>query len=384
MSLKTGLEKATKAILRIAYTPLRSRRLRRKVTIISRQSNEPTLDIRLLGSYLEENHGDLELQVLCRNLEKSNKILDAFHLLRQLWHISNSAAVVLDGYCIPVSVLDHRRSTKVVQMWHALAAVKKFGYQSLDRPGGRSSETARIMHMHRNYDVVLCPGERTGYYFCQAFDADETKLEFLGLPRIDRILHPEAESEKAIRAEYDLPEDKEILLYVPTFRKGEPIPLHYLAENVPADRFVLVVRLHPLYGEYEIEEEGSGPGNGSGEKISMIIDRKFSSYEWLDVCDRVITDYSALGVEAALTGKPVYFYVYDIDRYMEDVGLNLDPRQELPGASAETAEELAELLLKPYDGDALERFRRRYITVDTENCTEKLGEYIYGIAEKIH
>ena len=392
MSLKTGMAKATTVILRIVYAPMKLRPLRKKVTIISRQSNKPSLDVAGLAGYLSSSHEDVQVTVLCRNLERSNKLIYALHLLRQMWHISNSAAVVLDGYCIPASVLDHRRATKFIQMWHALAAVKKFGYQTLDRPGGRSSEIARIMRMHKNYDVVVCPGERTGHFFCQAFNTDESKLAYYGLPRIDHILRGDAKAEE-IRRTYSLPEVKEILLYVPTFRKGEPVPLEELARAIPGDRFCLVVRLHPLYGEYtgggsagDGAPEGDGPDGAREDEtpLRIIVDREYTSYDWLHVADRVITDYSALGVEASLLDKPLYFYVYDIDAYENNVGLNLDPRKELPGASAETAEKLAGLLTEDYDLDALRQFRQRYITVDTDNCTEKLGEYIYGIAEKIH
>ena len=49
-----------------------------------------------------------------------------------------------------------KRDQTIVQIWHALGAVKQFSYQCLDRPGGQTSALARAMDMHRNYDYVLC------------------------------------------------------------------------------------------------------------------------------------------------------------------------------------------------------------------------------------
>ena len=118
--------------------------------------------------------------------------------------------------------------------------------------------------------------------------------------------------------------------------------------------------------------------------LRIIVEEKYTSYDWLHACDRIVTDYSALGLEAALTGKPVYWYLYDLEEYKRAVGLNIDPMEEIPEASAADGAALGELLARPYDYGALNRFRDTYIDIETEGCTEKLGEHIYGIAEKIY
>lgn len=367
------------AALRVIYAPMKLQPLQKKVTIISRQSDEPSDDIRLLQNYLQAAHPDLRLQVLCRSMERTGPLKYAFHMLRQMGSIASSAVVLLDGYCIAASVLDHRKQTVIIQMWHALAAVKQFGYQAVGRPSGRSEEIARLMKMHRNYDQVLAAGRRTGEFFCRAFNAGPEKIRLLGLPRIDLILQEDDSGEK-LRQEFAIPDDREIILYVPTFRKDQAIPAEDLIRGIDPDRFVLVVKLHPLWREL-----GGGfasPGENGGLRI--IVDEKYTSYDWLHACDRIVTDYSALGLEAALTGKPVYWYLYDLEEYKRAVGLNIDPMEEIPEASAADGAALGELLARPYDYGALNRFRDTYIDIETEGCTEKLGEHIYGIAEKIY
>ena len=73
-------------------------------------------------------------------------------MLTQMYHIATSKVVVLDGYCIAASVLNHKPDTKIVQMWHALGTIKKFGYQVLGTEEGSDPDVARIMRMHKNYD----------------------------------------------------------------------------------------------------------------------------------------------------------------------------------------------------------------------------------------
>lgn len=371
MSLKYGILKFGVACLRCVYAPIRAKKTRDKITFISRQSEEPSADIALLSDYIRENHRDVECSVMVKMIGPglAGKLGYLFHMISQMKAIATSKVVVLDGYCIAASVLDHKPDLQILQMWHALAAIKKFGYQSLDKGSGHSSQIADIMCMHRNYDQIISASPATGQHFCEGFGYDRDRIRLYGLPRIDVIRRAvtgdRAEDFRAqVRAEYGVPEGQEIVLYVPTFRKGKQVDVDGVRKALDPKRFRLIVKLHPLHDD---------------ENIS---DTRYSTYEWLGACDRIITDYSALGVEAALAEKPLYFYVYDIEDYKEQVGLNVDPLTELPKASARTSEELAQAVNNDYDFDGLNRFREKYVSVDIEHCTEKLGEYIYGLTRK--
>ena len=90
-----------------------------------------------------------------------------------------------------------------------------------------------------------------------------------------------------------------------------------------------------------------------------------------------LADYSSLGIEASLINKPIYFYMYDIEEYEKDPGLNIDFRKEEIGKyTVETPDKLLNLMEKEYDYSVLERFRNKYITVDTKDCTNKLSKFI--------
>ena len=376
MRLLYMIVKAGLVGLRSIYGCMKLRPCKPRVTIISRQSNTPSVDIALLADYLTQHHPDLQVKVMCRAMEKTNKIIYCGHMLRQMWNLSVSPVVIADGYCIAVSVLNHRRETKVIQMWHALAAVKQFGYQTVGKPGGRSRQIARLLCMHRNYDYILCPGKEVSRQFQAAFGAEEEQMLYMGLPRIDKLTYQVENG--PLRAHFGIRREKEILLYIPTFRRGEEVPLDDLVKAVDLSRFTLVIRLHPL------EEISQRQREALAGKEGVILDTAHSSYEWLQECDRIITDYSALGIEATLTGKPLYFYLYDLDKYQRSVGLNIDLLSEMPTATAVTSEELGEALSRSYDYEMLRRFRDRYISVDTDHCTQRLGEFVYGIVKKVH
>ena len=369
MSLKHSVLKLGISCLRGIYGPMKLQKKQNRIAIISRQSETASLDIEMLRDELRKQQPDAGCDVLVKFIKPGlgSKVAYAFHMLSQMSAIARSRVVVLDGYCIAASVLNHSRDTKIIQMWHSMAAIKKFGRQTIDREAGHSRELSEIMCMHRNYDYVVCPSEKTGEFFCEGFGCSPDKLVELCLPRIDYIRQQCESADKE-------PGDKEIVLYAPTFRKNDGLDIRQLFESVNYERFTLVVKPHPLY-----EESFGEMVREMGLQGKVIVDSEKSTFQWLGICDRVITDYSAVAVESLVTEKPLYFYVYDIDQYSEKVGLNVNPLEQVPTISARTAEQLGALLEGEYDREALNDFRKTYLTADTENCTEKLAEFIIGV-----
>ncbi|MDO4517716.1 MAG: CDP-glycerol glycerophosphotransferase family protein [Bacillota bacterium] len=379
MGIKKLILKFGVISLKGIYAPMKLRRTRNRITIISRQSDEPTVDIALLSDYIRKKYPHIECCIMCRKLEKKGALGYGLHMMAQMASIAVSKVVVLDGYCIAASVLDHKKELSIIQMWHSMAAIKAFGYQAVGKEEGRSPEIVEIFHMHRNYDYIIAPSETTGRFFAEAFNADEKKLRYFCLPRTDIIqqdmitgVQTRSAGEELgitsansfrnkVRCEYGIRDDQEIILYAPTFRKSEEVDVKPLQEAIDESKYKLIIKLHPLYDR------------------TGYSDKNYSTYDWFRVCDRIITDYSAIGLEAALIGKPVYYYVYDIERYKERVGLNVDLREEIPQATAENPQDLKRLIEEDYDYKALEVFRDKYISADRTRCTEKLGDFICSL-----
>ena len=161
---------------------------KKRVTIISRESNEKTLDIAMLEAELKRRGADVTVLSKLLTKERSLKALGYLgHMIRQEAEILRSDVVVLDTYCIPASMLPHRKGTKVIQMWHALSAMKRFGWQTVGLEGGSSPKVARLMRMHHGYDYVISPSDITAEHFAEAFRVGRDRIAKQGLPRIDYI-----------------------------------------------------------------------------------------------------------------------------------------------------------------------------------------------------
>lgn len=349
----------------------------KKVSIISRESDNKTLDVAMLESELLKR--DIKVKVLSKLLtkDKSLKALGyAGHVLKQEAAILASDVVVLDTYIIPASMLPHRKRTKVVQMWHALGAIKKFGWQTVGKEGGSSEKTARLMKMHNGYDYVVCSSDVTAEHFREAFKTDRSKIVKYGLPRIDYIKsvisgdrHDET-LERILKVYSQLKNDRKTILYAPTFRRGKTVDVQKLIDSLGPDKYNIVVKLHPLYrGE---------AAKTTREFDTVIIDEAFSSNDWLAKADIIISDYSSFVVESSLADKPLYIYAYDLEDYEVNTGLNIKFESEpISPYVFREADALAEAIGKnDYNIDALHAFRDRYIDIDTDNCTAALADFI--------
>jgi len=115
---------------------------KKKVVLISRQQNTPSLDFNLLYEEIKKIDKSYKVVFLCKKMSMDVKSLSkySFHILRQMYHLATSKTCVVDSYSIPVSILKHKKSLTVIQIWHAIATVKKFGYQTLDKKYGRSKK----------------------------------------------------------------------------------------------------------------------------------------------------------------------------------------------------------------------------------------------------
>lgn len=69
------------------------------------------------------------------------KISYCFSVIGDMYYLATSKVAILDTYSITVSCLKHKKSLKVIQMWHALGALKNSGFKvsALKRAGTRKS-----------------------------------------------------------------------------------------------------------------------------------------------------------------------------------------------------------------------------------------------------
>lgn len=366
------------AVLNVLYTVMKLLPTKNRVVMISRQSNVPSMEFCMIKNRIIEKDSSMEVKLLCRTLDGGvessikNKILYCFHMLVQMYYIATSKVVILDSYCIVASILKHKESLKIIQMWHSMGTMKKFGYSILDKEEGSKKELALAMKMHQNYDYIFASADAYKDHLAEGFHCKKEKILTMPLPRLDLLQDKNYKKEKqeSIYAKYPTLKEKPVILYCPTFRKDETgfiEAFNQLQTAIDFEKYNFVVKLHPL-SKVKLQE-------------SVIEAKEFSSFDMLFVADYVISDYSCIVYEAAVLEIPLYFYNFDMELYRNNRGLAIDYEKELPGVISPCAEELIHAMEhKAYNMEELKQFSKKYIQ-PTENATQDIVEFIYSLIE---
>ncbi|WP_262927845.1 CDP-glycerol glycerophosphotransferase family protein [Microbacterium sp. NIBRBAC000506063] len=285
--------------------------------------------------------------------------------MRSLYHLATAKVCVLDSYWPAVSMLRHRDSLVVYQIWHSLGKIKQTGMQSLGREQGRAAELAHGMRMHEGYDYVVAGAEVWNPQYCASFGVEPAQLLNFGLPRADYLFHNRGKIAERVLARYPELAEKPVVLYVPTFRRGFSADgARKLAAALDLDRFTLVVKKHP------------------SDTLAMpeqphLVCPEFSGTELLTVAEYVITDYSSIALEAALIDAKTYYFLYDYERYMSGNGINIDLETEMPHCVFRDADDLQAALTKEYPMAELRRYRDTFVLPDPGHSTADLVDHIF-------
>lgn len=287
--------------------------------------------------------------------------------------VYSSKLVVTDDYFYLLRKFGKRPGQKVIQLWHACGAFKKFGQQG-------TVLFPAVDHLyHKDYDMVSVSSEGVREIYADAFGINSDCVKAYGVPRTDDLLSNTYREDvrRKILERYPELGGKEILLYAPTFRDGNGMDKHEfhpetdfnaLSEALGKNK-MLIICPHPVM-QNEI----------CGSSFDNILEmREFSTNEMMCVADLLITDYSSVIFEYSLLGKPMVFYCYDYEEYNRDFYLDYD--KELPG---ELIRDFGSLLRYIRTGNykADERssvFRDKYMSACDGKSSERIAAEIQTI-----
>lgn len=163
---------------------------------------------------------------------------------------------------------------------------------------GTSTKIAKAMRMHEQYSYVFASSPAYQADLAKGFHCPEDIVRIYPLPRVDILTDASYKQEmrKKLYQKYPILKEKQVILYVPTFRKKETMMQTYVDKLCDAlyDDQILVVKRHPL-SKLTIHNP------------HVLVDTSFTSFDMLFVADAVISDYSCIIYEAALLNIPLYF-----------------------------------------------------------------------------
>jgi CDP-ribitol ribitolphosphotransferase len=289
-------------------------------------------------------------------------------VVRGMYVVRTAGLVVVDNAYLPVHVGPHRPATTVVQVWHAVGALKRFGAD-----GVRPLEEPERRFLHRHYDWVVTAGEASRGPWAAALRTPIEHVLPLGTPRTDFFFDPAALAAARARvvAAHPALAGRRVVVYAPTFR-GRGRAKHAapgfdavrLRAALPADH-VLVLKGHP----------NLDPAHTPLAGYDVVVDPAAEMNDVLAAADVLVTDYSSSIFEYALLRRPLVLLVGDLAAYEQDPGLYLDYRSEMIGTQVTDVDgAVAAILEGRVDPAAYDAFIERHLSACDGGASRRFVE----------
>ena len=193
------------------------------------------------------------------------------------------------------------------------------------------------------WDAMISPSPFCSEVFRSAFRFDGRFLE-VGYPRNDLLVGDRATQVRdEVRARLGLAPEDTAVLYAPTWREYVGVrdakPLYLDAEALVAavPEAVVLVR-----GHYNSTHQADV---FAGERRIRDVTRYPDIADLFVAADVLVTDYSSVMFDFALTDKPQVLLVPDLDQYRDvERGFYLDFEEMAPGPLVSTTDEVAAAL----------------------------------------
>ena len=285
--------------------------------------------------------------------------------------LATAKAVFLSTANDLLSQFDVRPETKVIQLWHGVGMFKKVGFSTVDNKNfGKGAKERAEYDQYRNYTYVTVAGEEQIWTFEDAFRIPrETGIyKPIGIARTDVFFSEDYYNEQMelLYEAYPQIKGKKLILYAPTFRGAvakakapDALDIRAMAEAL-SDEYVLLIKHHGLCKERPpIPEDLQNVFAFDMNTVKVLTIEGL-----LAVADILITDYSSVGFEFAIREKPMVFFAYDIDDYIDKRGMYYDYEDITPGPVCKTTEEINDFILnidERFDIEEVKAFRRKYV-----------------------
>ncbi len=281
--------------------------------------------------------------------------------------------------------LDIRKETQIIQLWHGCGVFKKIGLSTAGKKGFKTMETQIEYPEYNKYSLVTIASPELSWVFEEFMGIPKESgiIQPLGVSRTDEFFDP-VYRENCFKELYHVipsAKNKKVILYAPTYRgvgskrfSPDALDIPFLADQLGED-YILIVKHHQTAKEVpEIPEPYRNSfaydlTKGSGMDINML----------MTIADICITDYSSVAFEFSLFCRPLLFFVFDLDKYIDNRGLYYNFEEITPGPLCRTNEELVQNIRELADGfddTEITEFRDRFMSSCDGHSTERLIRYL--------
>lgn len=321
-----------------------------------------------------------------KNIEIEGAEIKEYFSLSYFFYLSKAKYWIIN--CKMPTYIIKKPEQIYLQTWHG-TPLKRLGHDinvGQDATFYRSQVSFEAMCSSYDIDVarynyMIAPNSFCTNVFQTAFGIDKGRLIETGYPRNDILSNYTEEQTNEIRKRLGIPDDKKVLLYAPTWRDNQYVAKGYTFRleadfnkwrEILGEEYVLVFKPH-----YLIVNEQKDDPRLKGFLYSIDADEDISSLYL--IADVLVTDYSSVFFDYAILNRPVYFYMYDLESYKDELrGFYIDIYHDLPGDIYETEDQmLKDIKDDVYDYDKLKKFNDHFNEHEDGQTSKRVIDIVF-------
>lgn len=296
-------------------------------------------NVKALQIYMQREHKEIKTilishhhRVLQEAREKFNLKASYFFSLRGLWYILRAEYIIIDS---SFSGSFQQGKFNLIQLWHGS------GYKDVGLSYKVNESNPALKSIYSKYKLVAATSDSDAKKQNLAFQTNTTLVT--GYPRNDIFFESNTTLIQQIKERYNLLKYSEIILYTPThrdevFEKIEAFSEDFwekLQSYLEENNSLFIVKRHPADQSLKVPIKY--------KNIHDWTDIVSDIQEFLLITDLLITDYSSIATDFAITGRPILIYAYDLKKYIKQVrSMFYDLEDTLPQPILKTEQELLE------------------------------------------
>ncbi|WP_294255052.1 CDP-glycerol glycerophosphotransferase family protein [uncultured Comamonas sp.] len=301
--------------------------------------------------------------------------------LLRYYHYATAGVIFLEDYHKPIYGLKFKKSAKIVQLWHACGAFKKFAHAALDGEDSNPIELER--RAHSSYTNVITSSKHLNEIYAESFGVSLNSVQDIGVPRTDIFFNKKYIERISTEYEKIFDRNKVNVLYAPTFRGHSSVRGSFFL-NIDWSAFDkdffekhrLIIKLHPI-----VKNVYPKIPESLKDKVH-VLDSTHNANDLMIFSDILITDYSSLIFEYSLLNKPILYYPYDLDSYYNERGFYFEYNDYVFGEVVFDTKSLKNAILN-YEksmesySPKREEFIRRFMSSCDGNATRRLISNVF-------
>lgn len=236
------------------------------------------------------------------------------------------------------------------------------------------------------YNYMIAPNEFSYEVFQSAFQINKERLIKTGYPRNDFLTNCTEQKINEVKERLKIPKDKKVLLYAPTWRdnsfntRGYTFELkanfHRWKEVLGQDYIVLFKPHYLIINKFE--------GDSSLDDFVLSVDASADINDLYIISDVLVTDYSSVFFDYANLNRPMYFYMFDLEEYADELrGFYFDIHETMPGDIIQKEEDLLQKIKEgKYDYQKLASFNARFNAWQDGHASQRAIDWVFGKEDK--